>query len=365
MNYFKRRAMRKTVKHMLHEVRHVCHMRGDLMTGAQRQGLVEAERALRAAWEEKSEEKLTDAMEDVSEAIDQACPQRNFARISEHLEIIIVAVAVAMAFRTYFIQPFKIPTGSMQPTLYGIQVTDQDGKGITDRLPLSLVKVVLFGERYVEVKSPISGQFRYVAREDENVVYRIAGVDGIATRKFHGDMILRARVGDYVSKGQVLASGLVRRGDHIFVDKIRYNFTRPRRGDIFVFSTNKIQYDRIRPDSFYIKRLVGLPGETISVRPPHLVVDGQPVTEPTPFSRILKDPGYSGYSLARPESNPRPKLMTEADRLRLAKGEYLPMGDNTNHSLDGRYFGAVGESSIVGPAFMVYWPFSKRWGLTK
>ena len=352
------------VKHMLHEARHTRHMRGDLMTPEELRALAEGEQRLVAAWAERSEEGVEDAAEELSEAVEMAYPQRKHARTSEHIEIIIVAIAVAMAFRTYFIQPFKIPTGSMQPTLYGIQVTDQEGKGITDRLPLSLVKLVLFGERYIEIKSPISGQFRSVGSQDENKVYRISGVDGISTKKFHAAMKLKVEEGQYVSKGQILASGLVRRGDHIFVDKVRYNFSRPKRGNIFVFSTDKIPYANIRPDSFYIKRLVGLPGETISVNPPNLVVDGEPVTEPFPFKRIQEDPGYNGYSLARP-GGPRPKLMTATDKLVLSDAEYLPMGDNTDHSLDGRYFGPVDESSVVGPAFMVYWPFSKRWGLTR
>ena len=81
-------------------------------------------------------------------------------------------------------------------------------------------------------------------------------------------MKLLAKPGDRVVAGQVIATGRVRQGDHIFVNKVRYHFTRPKRGQIIVFDTNYIpQKERlgIRPDTFYIKRLVGLPGEAISI----------------------------------------------------------------------------------------------------
>jgi signal peptidase I len=55
-------------------------------------------------------------------------------------------------------------------------------------------------------------------------------------------------------------------------------------------------------------------------------------------------------------------LGTATNRLKLSASQYLPLGDNTLYSLDGRYFGPVERQHIVGPAFAVYWPFSKRWG---
>ena len=53
----------------------------------------------------------------------------------------------------------------MEPTLFGIKVTEQQGRGVMDYLPLSLVKMVLFGERYIEVKSPARGRIKKVADE--------------------------------------------------------------------------------------------------------------------------------------------------------------------------------------------------------
>jgi signal peptidase I len=173
---------------------------------------------------------------------------------------------------------------------------------------------------------------------------------------------LHAKPGDRVEKGQLIASGRVRQGDHIFVNKVLYHFARPKRGQIVVFDTNYIpgkEFLGIRPDTFYIKRLVGLPGETISIRDRHLVVDGRPVVEPWPFRRQAEDPAYRGYV-------PRPGalLNSESAEIRVGEGQFLPFGDNTYSSLDGRYFGPVSDQALVGPSFFVYWPFGSRWGLS-
>ena len=172
--------------------------------------------------------------------------------------------------------------------------------------------------------------------------------------------------GDYLAKGQVMASGRVKIGDHIFVDKIRYNFTRPKRGQIIVFSTDGIQYPRIRPNSFYIKRLAALPNEEVSIIPPYLLINGQRIEEPYPFHRLLtdKDHGYIGYTLPHPQTIATTKAFIEnaTDKKVLSSRSYLPLGDNSAFSLDGRYFGPIDQESLVGPTFMVYWPFTKRWG---
>ena len=54
-----------------------------------------------------------------------------------------------------------------------------------------------------------------------------------------------------------------------------------------------------------------------------------------------------------------------SDSITLAEDQFLPFGDNTNLSLDGRYFGGVPVRDLIGPAFAVYWPFSPRWGWTR
>lgn len=364
MNFFERRRWKKQVDQLVHDARHVRNMKGDIAKPEQLETLQGAERGLTDAWKRRDAAELEAASERINAAIAAIYPAVRFPRIRENVEVFVVALAVAMAFRTYFIQPFKIPTGSMQPTLYGITIDEQSQKTAMDRFPLNMVSLALFGERYVEVKAATSGEVRIheaeYDRSDDSFVFYVSGIPHRVRR----GMMIHFKPGERVSRGQLLASGRMAYGDHIFVDKIRYNFAKPKRGDIFVFSTDDIDYPGIRPNSFYIKRLAATPGEVVSIDPPHLIVDGVAVTEPYPFLRLLtdKEKGYNGYLLGREQADAPTYLMTREDRRRLGPGEYLPLGDNTAHSLDGRYFGPVGQNSLVGPAFMVYWPFTKRWG---
>jgi signal peptidase I len=376
MNFFERRRYAKLVRHLLREARHAKNMRGDVADPEFLLQLGVAEATLAEAWVTRDAEQIEQAGEELSDSILKVSPTRSFPRIRENVEILAVALAVAMGCRTYFVQPFKIPTGSMQPTLYGITVQPQASRTFMDTAPLNIIQLALFGERYIEVKASLSGQVdtRYSVDEESMVFY----VKPVSVRGEHGDDIQAPAIphkirrgltlyfspGDYVSEGQVMASGRLKIGDHIFVDKIRYNFTRPKRGQIIVFSTDAIQYPRIRPDSFYIKRLAALPGEAVSIDPPYLVINGQRVEEPYPFHRLLtdKDEGYIGYTLPHKQPDAQAFIGSSGDKKVLGPRSYLPLGDNTAFSLDGRYFGPVDRDSLVGPAFMVYWPFTKRWG---
>ncbi len=364
MNYFQRRRLKKQIKHILHDARHARHMREDVASSERIEAVHEAERALKEAWKRRDDAGIEREAETLIERTEAIYPPKNHPRIREYLEILVVAVTVAMAFRTFFVQPFKIPTGSMEPTLYGIKVESQVGQGTMDRFPLSLVRIVLFGDRYTEVRAARSGVVNQLIREDP-YLYSPNGV----VPPFRLDMARHFELGDYVSKGDVVASGRVRSGDHIFVNKVRYNFVRPKRGDVFVFSTDDVDHPQVLADTFYIKRLVGMPGEAISIEPPFLLVNGVRILEPDVFRRQVydRDKGYHGYVSAPHDSRmnqdvPPPVLTDSRSVLQLGEDQYLPLGDNTRHSLDGRYFGGINQKNIVGPAVTVYWPLSSRWG---
>ena len=372
MNYFRKRNLKKTVHLARHLVRHALNMREDVAPAPAVAAAREAERALRAAWSARAWDRLEAACDAAAAAAETLLPPRPFPKWRENVEVLVVAISLAMACRTYFIQPFKIPTGSMQPTLNGVTARPQEGKQWFDRLPLNLVNLALFGERYVEVRARNSGRLEFAGVQNDQYAYRIGAEIYPVWIAMQPDspfidparsMKLYVQPGDRVEAGQLIASGRVRQGDHIFVNKVKYNLVRPKRGQIIVFDTNYVpDKDRlgIRPDTFYIKRLVGLPNETISIRDRHLVVDGTPVEEPFPFRRLLTDPDYRGY-VTRPGS----RLNGEAAEIRLGEKQFLPFGDNTTSSLDGRYFGPVSEQALVGPSFFVYWPFGAHWGLSR
>lgn len=361
MHFFERRKLRKTVHHLLHEARHARHMREDLVAPAKIQRIKDAEHALQEAWKCEDRSLIEKAADELSEAVHIVYPPHKHPRARENIEILVVAIAVAMAFRTFFVQPFRIPTGSMQPTLNGITYRAQDAKGIMDHFPLSLVPLALFGERYVEVRAKSSGMVEFRDEfAEESYIVRIAGVPHVIHKDLPRYFEVRNTV---VKKGDVLARGRRQLGDHIFVNRLKYNFMRPERGDVFVFSTKQIRHPDIRPDNYYIKRLVGMPGERISIDPPYLIANDTIVTNPPAFKRqaLEEGKGYHGYALLG--ETPIPALLRRSsDEIKLGEDEYLPFGDNTRASLDGRFFGGVRRESIVGPAVMVYWPFTRRWG---
>lgn len=340
-------------------------MREDIADPKDLDRLDRAAERLAAAESAGTAEAFEDACAEALSAIQAVRPRRRYPAVAENYEVIVVALAVAMSIRCFIVQPFKIPTGSMQPTLYGIEFRDQATPGVWDRFPLNLIGWTLFGEGFVEVKARNDGFFAPQALRDAEgdwIVY----IDRTPHR-VRRNMPFRRKPEEYLRRGDTIASGRMRYGDHVLVNKIAYNFRRPRRGDIIVFDTSGIQHPQIRQNTFYIKRLVGLPGETIEIQPPYLVADGRRVLDPPAFRRQVERTyrGVQGYTFADPRSVPRPKLAAPGDSLHLEPDRFLPMGDNSGSSLDGRYFGGVPQRSLVGPAFAVYWPLTERWGFIR
>ncbi|MDR0994160.1 MAG: signal peptidase I [Verrucomicrobiota bacterium] len=369
MTYGEKRRWKKRVQSTRHQLRHALNMREDVASAADVEAAVEADVALRTLWASRDWKRLAPACESAEKTIDRLQPPRAFPRWRENIEVFVVAISLAMACKCFFIQPFKIPTGSMQPTLNGILAYPQEGRAWSDYPPFNLLKLAVFGEYYTEVRAKTSGIVGGPLPFKDQYAFSIGGIphpirmtplpdsavyDPARSMQFH------VQPGDRVEKGQLLATGRVIRGDQVFVNKVMYHFTRPKRGQIIVFDTNFIPHKErlhIMADTFYIKRLVGLPGETVSIRDRYAVVDGRPVEEPYPFARQVLEPGYRGYV-----TRVGAILNSSASSIQVGDKQFLPFGDNTYSSLDGRYFGPVSEKALVGPAFFVYWPFGPHWG---
>jgi len=123
-------------------------------------------------------------------------------------------------------------------------------------------------------------------------------------------------------------------GDYLIVDELSYRLNEPVRGDVVVF-----RYPN-DPAIFYIKRVIGLPGETVHIRRGEVsvtTVSGEEVTISEPYV-VTED---ATYSLERP----------------LGSGQYFVMGDNRPHSSDSRAWGPLPEENIMGRAFVRLLPF--------
>jgi signal peptidase I len=119
-------------------------------------------------------------------------------------------------------------------------------------------------------------------------------------------------------------------GDRVLVNKFIYRFTEPERGDVIVFKS--VQGD----DQDLIKRVVGVPGDEITVRGGRLFVNGEPQQEPYVNKK------YPDRSFYAPTTVP--------------KDHVFMMGDNRANSQDSRVFGPVPKENIEGEAFLRFWP---------
>lgn len=179
--------------------------------------------------------------------------------LREWVETIVIAIVLALIIRTFVIEVFLIPSGSMEPTLYPH-----------------------FGSKFLWI-------FGREGRED------------------------------WLS-------------DRVIVNKFIYRFRDPSRFEIVVF---KFPYTRPgEPQRNYIKRVIGLPSETISVKNGSVYINNIPLEEKHPMF-----PDNSNYG-----------------PMEISEEHYFVMGDNRPNSADSRYWGFLPKEKITGPAFLRIWP---------
>jgi signal peptidase I len=376
-------AMRKHVRKILNAQR-------DLLSPAAidavEAALGEAQQAVATG---ANDEALTKQMTNLENTANKWLKPYPNAVIRENVEVLLVALAVALGIRTFFLQPFKIPTGSMQPTLFGVtseplpedfkipgtiprffdywingnsyfnEIASEDGRVEAVKQPS---KILLFN---LKQDYEFNGQWHTVWFPPDDLFQRAGYVDQ------SGMVIPR-----FVKANAPIMRMKVVSGDHLFVDRISYNFRHPKRGEIVVFETRGIgnQYWRLPEDQYYIKRLVALPNERVQIGDDHhLIIDGHRLDTNTPhFENVynfdLNDPPqeshYTGH-IYRPELAPvfrDARADTPDGTVTIRPEHYMVMGDNTMNSLDSRVWGDFPETNVIGKYFFVYWPISTRFG---
>ena len=133
-------------------------------------------------------------------------------------------------------------------------------------------------------------------------------------------------------------------GEFLLTDKVTYRLGEPKRGDVIVFKPP------LSEDDEFIKRIIGLPGERVSLRNNKVYINGKLLTEE-----------YLDPSLLTTGGN----FLSEGGEVVVPLGSYFVMGDNRSHSSDSRAWGFVPKARITGRAWVIYWPLANAGVLEK
>ncbi len=342
--------------------------------------------------------------------------------IVENVEFFLVAAIVILGLRAFYVQPFKIPTNSMWPSYHGmtgevyLDTADEPSAAVRALglvtvgakarridapdtgevllpigaggkpgiiaynevpgrswlvFPAKLREYHLFvGNRSVSTRVPADFDMDWVLRDayfpgDPRLFREIVG-DLLAQGRYqdgivNGRPMRFLRTGKTVRAGERMLSFDILTGDQLFVDRASYHFVRPKVGEGFVFRTGNIP--DLGGDQYYIKRLVGVPGDELRIERPVLYRNGEPITGSKAFEANNSLTGsYSGFLPFIPEPRFPNGILSDAVTFKVPANEYVALGDNSANSLDGRYWGTVPAKDAVGRPLFIYYPFTKRWG---
>lgn len=408
------KKLRKQAKELLHAAAKVYHYRRDVIAATHLQELEKAVAEVQRMLANKSTNPAPfQAAMNRLDALLRKIGGRIYPKTfwSDHLEVLLVAAILVIGVRTFFFQPFIIPTNSMFPTYSGMNsvmypakeevpsflkrgfnkltlgakhkslvaedsgavslllVLDPKTGKLNIKRPVPYRKYFILpairaeylfavGETIQSIEVPLEFDMRPVFQEF------FPNADLTTTESAKQSPSGRALpMNQTVKKGDSMMRFDITLGDALFVDRISYHFKRPQAGDPFVFRTNAIreQLGRISgdyTDKYYIKRIGGVGGETLEIKNGTLLVNGEPRTEVDAFlGNGAKEGEYKGYI--------NQSLLAEALRLKIPDGTFVALGDNSGNSFDSRYWGFVPDTSVIGKAIFIYYPFTKRWGVAE
>ena len=144
----------------------------------------------------------------------------------------------------------------------------------------------------------------------------------------------------YIPSGSMLPTLQI--NDRLVIDKLSYDFTDPKQGDIVVFNPTSALEAQNYHEAF-IKRIIGLPGDKVAVRNGKVYVNNVPLTE----NYLEAPPNYQWGSVIVPANS------------------YLVLGDNRNNSYDSHYWGFVPRQNIIGKAAFRFWPLNRIGGIDR
>lgn len=422
-----RRYWLKNARHLIHLAKKVWNYRQDILSDFDRDKLVSEREAL---------EVLVKDPASTPELLHSGCDKLHVALrlcggklypvkfIPENIEMLLVAAVLAIGVRSFFIQPFKIPTNSMWPTYYGMTAEVYHDEDPQPSLPERVLRFGTLGAKHYEVEAPVAGEveiplftpgmpgsgagiirfstvmapkwFGLMRGPVREYTLYVGGtpvkiqvpfefsLDDVIKKQFYptkdsineaiqeaadqrkivigGPKKARIKTGIVVKKGEPVLNFDILTGDMLFVDRFTYNFKSPEVGDPFVFRTKNIR---------------GLDGPNGKPTDQYYIKrlagtagDKLKIEEPALFINGAPAEGAPafGYNAERFETYPG-----YVNRGRLALGKvdtvaahsFYALGDNSPGSLDSRSWGMVPERDVVGRAVFIFYPFTKRWGIAQ
>lgn len=139
----------------------------------------------------------------------------------------------------------------------------------------------------------------------------------------------------FIVKGQSMEPNF-KNDDYLIIDEISYRFRDPQRGEVVVF-----RYPQM-PSQRYIKRIIGLPGETVEIK------EGKVIISNSERKQVLDESKYFSFEIFTPGEM----------KIVLADNEYFVLGDNRAASADSRRWGPLPRENIIGRVFLRVWPFT-------
>ena len=347
----------------------------------------------------------------------------------DNVEVGLVALVIIIGIRTFFFQPFLIPTNSMYPTYSGMNEVIYDLNAEKPTTTENILNKILLGSKNYHLEAGNDGRvsvplfsrtqfsrdsklrsvgfvsFEYVKgkkwfgllpatyRQYELYVGNQAvkiqvpfdfSLDSVILKTYfpqydsfkellqayheenriniYKDTRHKIKSSTVVKKGDTIISFDITLGDALFVDRLSYHFKKPEPGDAFVFKTSKMNLDaktkQSLGDKYFIKRIGGVGGETISIADGQLLVNGEIRDEVYAFiSNGNKEGEYKSYKADG--------LLSRGNNFTIPEDYFFALGDNSYNSHDSRYFGPVSKGAVIGKPCFIYYPFTKRWGQPK
>lgn len=422
-----RRYWLKNARHLLHLAKKVWNYRRDVLSDFDAQKLIRERDALEALAKDPSS---------TPEALHKGCDHLHVALrlcggklypvkfIPENIEMLLVAAVLAIGVRSFFIQPFKIPTNSMWPTYYGMTAEVYHEGDAVPSFPERLLRFATLGAKHYQVESPASGEveiplFTPGAPGSSSGVVRFSTVmapkwfglmrgpvreytlyvggkpvtvsvpfefalDDVVKQQFYpnkasisevvqsaaeqrkivlgGPEQVRIKTGIVLKKGESVLNFDILTGDMLFVDRFTYNFKTPKVGDPFVFRTKNIR---------------GLDGPNGKPTDQYYIKrlsgaagDKLEIMEPALFVNGEPAEGARAFQYNAERFEDYPGYVNRG-RLGVGKVDtvaphsFYALGDNSPGSLDSRSWGMVPENDVVGRAIFIFYPFTKRWGIAQ